>query len=293
MAHLDEMRDNQLNKVITNFQSRCRTYTRRKFSRRRVVQLEMVQKIQKNARIFVALSGWAWWRLYSKVKPLTSITRMDEELKDKAETIYELEARLKEKELEYEKCTMLNRNLDQEKADLLNQLDAERQTAEDNSEILLRAQEKLSLTLEELEDVTNELRGCEADLENTRKAKEVDDKVMEDLLCSIQEKEEHIDSLSSLQQQYLQQISTLSTQITEEETRILNLTEKLQSLEEEYASSQEFLQKKEAELRTIAVELENSRAENHRLNQTMIENASAAQRKVESMTEEYKVSFII
>jgi myosin heavy subunit len=266
---------------------------RRKFSRRRVVQLEMVQKIQKNARIFVALSGWAWWRLYSKVKPLTSITRMDEELKDKAETIHELEARLKGKELEYEKCTMLNHNLDQEKADLLNQLDAERQTAEDNSEILLRAQEKLSLTLEELQDVTNELRGCEADLENIRNAKEVDDKVMEDLLCSIQEKEQHIDSLSSLQQQHLQQISTLSTQITEEETRILNLTEKLQSLEEEYVSSQECLQNKEAELMTTAVELENSRAENHRLNQTMIENASAAQRKVESMTEEYKVSFLI
>ena len=166
MAHLDEMRDHQLKLVFTSLQARCRTYLRRSCSRKRAVQVEKMKIIQKNARIFVTLNTWGWWRLYIKLKPLTSLKRLEDDIQEKQETIEELEARLYDKQAEYVKCDDLRRNLHQEKLELCGQLESERKIAEENSEILLRTQKNLSDTLEELQDTQKDLQICEHDLEN-------------------------------------------------------------------------------------------------------------------------------
>jgi myosin heavy subunit len=166
MAHLDGMRDYQLKSVFTNFQARCRTYLRRSFSRKRAVQVDKIKIIQKNARIFVTLNSWGWWRLFIKLKPLTSLKRMEDDIQEKQETIEELEARLHEKQAEYVKCDDLRRDLHHEKLELCRQLESERKIAEYNSDTLLRTQNNLSDTLEELQEVNRNLQICEQELEN-------------------------------------------------------------------------------------------------------------------------------
>ena len=46
--------------------------------------------IQRNIRKWLGLKNWMWWKLYTRVKPLLSMARAEDEMKKKEE--------------EYEKC---------------------------------------------------------------------------------------------------------------------------------------------------------------------------------------------
>jgi myosin protein heavy chain len=293
MAHMDEIRDMHLNRAFIGFQARCRTFLRTRFARKRVVQLEMILKIQKNARVYVALSGWSWWKLYSKVKPLTSITRMDEELQEKKETIFELEQIVKQKESDFQKHTELNRSLEQEKNMLIEQLEAERQIAEDNSEILSRAQEKLSQTLEELQDVTADLRNAESELENAKKAQEVNVETIESLQSDIQEKETSISHLKSQQAESLQKVHNASQKLMENATEIEKLTQRLASSQGENEKAKTMLEEKEMELNDAKKDISRQRQESLKLNQVISDNIAAYQKKLQSVEEDYKVCYNI
>ncbi|KAG2182728.1 hypothetical protein INT44_005708 [Umbelopsis vinacea] len=229
MAHLDDMRDYQLKSVFTNFQARCRTYLRRSFSRKRAVQVEKIKTIQKNARIFVTLNSWGWWRLYIKLKPLTSAKRMEDDIQEKKDTIEELEARLLEKQTEYMKCYDLRRSLDNEKLDLCRQLETERKIAEDNSEILLRAQYDLSDTLEELQKVNKSLQMCEQELENASEANQKLQLLKVDYTASI----EKIQNMEIQNAQYLASIQTKEQEFTQLNCRIDELTMEKERIEQD------------------------------------------------------------
>ncbi|KAG2183466.1 hypothetical protein INT43_006472 [Umbelopsis isabellina] len=290
MAHMDEIRDEHLNRAFTGFQARCRTFLRTKFARKRTIQLEMIQKLQKNARIYVALSGWSWWKLYSKVKPLTSITRMDEELQEKKETISELELVVKQKESESQKYTELNRSLEQEKDMLIQQLETERQIAEDNSEILSRAQDKLSQTLEELQDTTTELRNAETELEDAKKAQQANVELVESLKSHIQEKEASITQLKSELLESQQKIHNVSQKLVDNAAKIETLTQQLASSHGNNKEVKSLLEEKEMELNEAKKEMIGQQQELSRLKQVIYDNITASQKKLESVETDYKTT---
>ena len=37
--------------------------------------------LQRNVRKYLSLRNWPWWKLYTKVKPLLSVARQEEEMK--------------------------------------------------------------------------------------------------------------------------------------------------------------------------------------------------------------------
>merc|ERR1712002_524753 len=43
--------------------------------------------IQRNVRKFLYLRNWSWWKLYTKVQPLLSIARAEDEMKEKEEEL--------------------------------------------------------------------------------------------------------------------------------------------------------------------------------------------------------------
>ena len=43
--------------------------------------------IQRNVRKFLFLRNWTWWKLYTKVQPLLSIARAEDEMKEKEEEL--------------------------------------------------------------------------------------------------------------------------------------------------------------------------------------------------------------
>ncbi|WP_395241738.1 hypothetical protein, partial [Salmonella sp. s51933] len=46
--------------------------------------------IQRNVRKYLFLKNWAWWKLYTKVKPLLNVARTEEEMKQKEDELAKL-----------------------------------------------------------------------------------------------------------------------------------------------------------------------------------------------------------
>ena len=100
--------------------------------------------------MFMRLRNWLWWKLYSKVKPLLTMAKVEDEIKA-------LEEKLKKALEELEKESKLRKDLEgnnvkllQEKNDLFLQLEAERSGAGD-------VEEKLQRTIALKQDLESQL----------------------------------------------------------------------------------------------------------------------------------------
>ena len=138
LGNLEEMREERLSKIITWLQSWVRWYFVKKNFKRLQEQRVALLVIQRNLRKFLTLRNWLWWKLYSKVKPMLSMARVEDEMKELEEkakkTAEELEKEQKlRKELEAQNLKLL-----QEKNELFNQLEQERGGSGDLEEKLQR-----------------------------------------------------------------------------------------------------------------------------------------------------------
>lgn len=90
--------------------------------------------IQRNIRRWLAMRNWQWWKLYTRVKPLLSVARQEDEMKKKEEELEKTKQELAKvskikKELEEQNVTLL-----QTKSDLFLQLQAEQDNVSDLEE---------------------------------------------------------------------------------------------------------------------------------------------------------------
>ena len=136
MGRLEEMRDDRLGKILTWLQSWIRWYLVKKSFKKLQEQRIALLVIQRNLRKFLTLRNWLWWKLYSKVKPLLNVARVEDELKA-------LEEKLKKEHEAFEKEEKLRKDLEeknvkllQEKNDLFLQLESERSSSGDIEERL-------------------------------------------------------------------------------------------------------------------------------------------------------------
>ena len=72
--------------------------------RRRLDQLKAVHLLQRNARVYIAMCNWHWWKLYTKVKPLLSVARAEDELRHKDSAIQDLTAANEERSRSRQRC---------------------------------------------------------------------------------------------------------------------------------------------------------------------------------------------
>merc|ERR1712002_121808 len=87
VGELEEMRDERLAKIISQFQAYCKAHLARiefKKMKDRVVGLAV---IQRNVRKFLYIRNWPWWKLYLLVQPMLSIVRAEDEMKQKEEEL--------------------------------------------------------------------------------------------------------------------------------------------------------------------------------------------------------------
>merc|ERR1712142_1268802 len=87
IGELEELRDERLSKIISQFQAYCKGHLMRieykKMNDRRVG----LAVIQRNVRKFLMLRNWSWWKLYIKVQPMLSVARAEEEMAEKEEEL--------------------------------------------------------------------------------------------------------------------------------------------------------------------------------------------------------------
>jgi len=67
LGRLEDLRDERLAKIITQFQAYLRGFMMRRMYRKLQDQRLAIAVIQRNVRKHLFLRDWKWWKLYTKV----------------------------------------------------------------------------------------------------------------------------------------------------------------------------------------------------------------------------------
>merc|ERR1712168_1761695 len=152
VGELEDMRDERLSKIISQFQAYCKGHLMRIEYKKMCDQRIGMAVIQRNVRKYLFLRNWTWWKLYCQVLPMLSIVRAEDEMKkaqEKAEAdakaAADAAAKLTETIMEKEKL-MNEITLQGESLALAEEKVMSLQTAKDGLE------KSLSEALERLED---------------------------------------------------------------------------------------------------------------------------------------------
>merc|ERR1712142_143746 len=87
VGELEDMRDERLSKIISQFQAYCKGHPMRIEYQKLIAKKVAIAVMQRNVRKFFELRNWTWWKLYIKVQPLLSIARAEDEMKEKEEAL--------------------------------------------------------------------------------------------------------------------------------------------------------------------------------------------------------------
>lgn len=77
---MEELRDERLSKIMSWMQSWVRGYLSRKDFFKRQEQRLALEVVQRNLRKYLQLRTWPWYKLWTKVKPLLNVTRIEDEI---------------------------------------------------------------------------------------------------------------------------------------------------------------------------------------------------------------------
>jgi len=153
LGRLEDLRDEKITQILTAFQALARGWIARKIYKKLMEQRVGVVVLQRNIRQHFILRNWPWWKLFTKVKPLLSIARQEEEIRAKEEEMKKAveeaaatAAAKKELEEKYEV-------LEKERMAIQAELEKERQAAIDAEDLVF----KLEAKQQELEEENNEL----------------------------------------------------------------------------------------------------------------------------------------
>merc|ERR1712045_71216 len=175
LAGLEEARDEIVLKLVRWMQGKCYGIVRRRVYQKKADQRELMKVIQRNFRKFMSLRNWAWFVIIQKTRPLIGQVNMEEELRilgEKADATYGvyLEQIETKKRLEEEMVV-----IEQEKKDLVKQLESEQGNLSEYTERQAKASAQKADLEVQLADAGNKL----ANMEQNRIAATGDKKSLE------------------------------------------------------------------------------------------------------------------
>jgi len=194
--------------------------------------------IQRNIRRWLAMRNWQWWKLYTRVKPLLTQARAEDEMKKMAEEYEKTKEELAKmsklkKELEEQNVTLL-----QQKNDMFMQMQAEQDTIADMEEKiaqLVNQKGDMDDQLKELEERLAEAEtGSEEMLEKHRKKEEE----CEGLKRDVENLELNLQKAEQEKQTKDNQIKTLNEEMARQDEAISKLGKDKKSLEETIKKTQ-------------------------------------------------------
>ncbi|KAL1254219.1 hypothetical protein QQF64_016448 [Cirrhinus molitorella] len=218
LGTLEEMRDDQLARILTRIQAYARGLLMRVEYQKLVERRDALMVIQWNLRSFLGVKNWPWMKLFFKIKPLLRSAESEKEMANMKDEFSKLKEALEKsearrKELEEKMVTLL-----QEKNDLLLQLQSEQDTltdAEERCEQLIKSKIQLEAKVKELSERIEDEEEINADL--TAKKRKLEDE------CS--ELKKDIDDLELT-------LAKVEKEKHATENKVKNLTEEMASLDE-------------------------------------------------------------
>jgi len=245
LGQLEDMRDQALSKIIATLQGQIRGYIMRKAYKKMLDQRIALAVLQRNCRKYLSLRNWPWWKLYTKVKPLLSVARQEEEMKKLEEEFKALKEALEKEEKLRKETEDNNAKLIKEKNDMYIQLESERANtsgAEERLARLVTQKADLEQQIKDMEERIGEEEDATNELNNKKKKLEHDidglKKDIDDMRLSLQKSENECKTRDN-------QIHTLQDEMAQQDETIAKLTREKKRLEEQNSKTTEQLQAEE------------------------------------------------
>ncbi|RHZ59360.1 hypothetical protein Glove_364g12 [Diversispora epigaea] len=181
LAELEEVRDTKLSHVFSKFQAYCRKWLVKKDHKKLEEKLQSVLVIQRNVRFYNNLRADPWWKLFSKVRPMLSSVRFEEQLRLKDNRIRELEGKLLLETEERKKLETANMKLEIEKITSEELLHNERSLALEKEEMLKQTRQREMDLEEEVRETLEELDELEGQCEQLLRSKKTFEIQMQEL----------------------------------------------------------------------------------------------------------------
>ncbi|CAO3616361.1 unnamed protein product [Cunninghamella blakesleeana] len=172
LAELEEIKDKKLGGYITEFQSYCRRFIARRQINKFARQTEAIKVMQRNARIYITLREWPWWKVYSMLKPLNQFYLPEMQIKKQNKEILELKEQLEAQQKQILQLSNKNHQLELEQGEYKSLLESEQSLSrelQDNKESLLEIISSTEEKNEELLTALDESRDQIDSLENKLK----------------------------------------------------------------------------------------------------------------------------
>ncbi|KAK1795577.1 hypothetical protein P4O66_001071 [Electrophorus voltai] len=251
LGTLEEMRDEQLARIITRIQANARALLMREVYQKLVERRDALMVIQWNLRSFLSVKNWPWMKMFFKIKPLLKSAEAEKEMANMKDEFNKLKEALdksegRRKELEEKMVTLL-----QEKNDLLLQLQSEQDTltdAEERCEQLIKSKIQLEAKVKELTERIEDEEEINADLaakkrkledECSELKKDIDD--LELTLAKV-EKEKHATE---------NKVKNLTEEMASQDDIIMKLTKEKKALQEAHQQTLDDLQSEEDKANTL------------------------------------------
>jgi len=245
VGELEEMRDERLAKIISQFQAYCKAHIQRIEYKKMKERREGLAVIQRNVRKFLYIRNWPWWKLYLLVQPMLSIVRAEDEMKEKEE---ELKQAMEEAQANLDKRKELEESLTNvmtEKERLFTELRQESDRLHETEERLDTIQsekEKVEFALNEaMEKLEGEAHSSSVFQDRYKKAQ----KEIEDANTKQEELKDDITKLEGEKGSLNKQIDSLNEDISRQEEVIAKVNKDKKGVEDNLAERTEQLQKTE------------------------------------------------
>ncbi|KAG6914825.1 hypothetical protein DXG01_015126 [Tephrocybe rancida] len=245
LAELEERRDLLLFDLFSRLQAVARMWTSRRQIKKVLNRAVAIQTIQRNARIYGDLRDWPWWQLYTKVRPLLTATRNDDELRKKEAELALIKERSERDQKERETLEGLKMSLETEKRKVEAQLEAERVLALDKDALLERSKKREG-------DLEDEVAALQADLDEL-------DSQLDRAMKQKKEAEEKHEALMKAFDQAAEHLVRLEGEGKDQSAREVELNDLLTAAQEEIETMRarhEDLQKLSEELKNLASQRE-------------------------------------
>ncbi|EPQ25836.1 uncharacterized protein PFL1_06511 [Pseudozyma flocculosa PF-1] len=213
LAEMEEKRDAHLYDIFARFQAACRMYTARRQMKKILNRAAAVRTIQRNARLYVELREWPWWQLYSRVRPLLTATRHDEELKRKQLELAMVTERAERDQKEREALEALKFTLESEKKKVEDELESERALLLDKDQLLARSKERESALEDDLAALQADVDLLDGQLEKAIASQKATEQAHQELQVAFDQAAEHLLRLEAEQKAWTQREATLTRDV--------------------------------------------------------------------------------
>jgi len=254
VGELEDMRDERLSKIISQFQAYCKGHLMRIEYQKLIAKKVAIAVMQRNVRKFFELRNWTWWKLYIKVQPLLCMARAEDDMKQKEEE-------LEKAKLQAEEDAKAKANMENQVTEML--ADKEKMFSEltQTSESLMAAEEKLMTTQTLKDQLEKSLNEALESLEETEHAgkklaeeKAKAKKAIEEMSANLETSNANIAKLEAEREARDKSIATLGGEQAALEENLAKLGNEKKTVEESLASTIESLQTSEDKGKKLAKE---------------------------------------